>query len=92
MAVRIRLTRVGAKGKPFYRIVAADSRYPRDGRYLELLGTYDPRQSPPTVVLKQDRIRHWLETGARPSETVRRFLKKMPNEIAAEPEAAAAAG
>ena len=75
MAVRIRLARAGAKGKPFYRVVAADSQYPRDGKFLEQLGTYDPRQSPPEIKLKHERVDYWLGVGAKPSETVRRFLK-----------------
>ncbi len=87
MAVRIRLSRAGAKGKPFYRVVAADSRYPRDGRYLELLGTYDPHKSPPEVKLKHDRVEHWLSVGALPSGTVRRFLKAPPAETPVEAEA-----
>jgi small subunit ribosomal protein S16 len=75
MAARIRLARAGAKGKPFYRVVVSDSQSPRDGRYLELLGTYDPRKSPPEVKLKLDRIKHWLGHGALPTDTVRRFLR-----------------
>ncbi len=75
MAVRIRLARAGSKGKPFYRLVASDSRYPRDGKFLEQLGTYDPRKSPPEVKIKHDRIDYWLSVGARPTDTVRRFLK-----------------
>jgi small subunit ribosomal protein S16 len=75
MAVRIRLARAGAKGKPFYRVVVTDSPSPRDGRYLELLGTYDPKKEPPEVKLKVDRIRHWLGVGARPTDSVKRFLK-----------------
>ncbi len=75
MAARIRLARAGAKGKPFYRVVVSDSQSPRDGRYLELLGTYDPRKSPPEVKLKVERIKHWLGHGALPTATVKRFLK-----------------
>ncbi len=75
MAVRIRLARAGAKGKPFYRVVAADSQFPRDGRYLEALGTYDPRKSPPEVKLKVDRVKHWLGQGALPTDTLKRFLR-----------------
>lgn len=74
MAVRIRLARAGAKGKPFYRVVASDSQSPRDGRYLELLGTYDPRKSPPEVKLKIDRVQHWIGKGALPTDTIKRFL------------------
>ncbi len=77
MAVRIRLSRGGTKKRPFYRIVSADSRSPRDGRFLEKLGTYNPlldRDDPNRVVLKEERIKHWLAHGATPSERVARFL------------------
>lgn len=76
MAVRLRLKRMGAKKSPFYRIVAADSRAPRDGRFIEQLGTYDPRQNPAAVVLKRDEILSWLSKGAQPSDTVRNILSK----------------
>ena len=76
MAVKIRLARHGAKKKPFYRIVAADSENPRDGRYLENLGTYDPLYDPARVSLKSDRIQYWMDQGALPSDTVRSILKK----------------
>jgi small subunit ribosomal protein S16 len=76
MSVRIRLTRKGTKKKPFYRIVAADIEAPRDGRFLETLGTYDPMTEPNTIVLKQDRIAYWLEQGAKPSTTVQSILKR----------------
>ncbi len=76
MAVRIRLARAGAKKRPFYRIVAADARSPRDGRFLERLGTYDPTADPPRVELEADRVQHWLGLGARPSQTVARLLRR----------------
>ncbi|MDZ7642440.1 MAG: 30S ribosomal protein S16 [Desulfurivibrio sp.] len=76
MAVRIRLTRMGRKKQPFYRIVAADSEAKRDGRYLEILGTYDPMQKPAAVTLKQDRVADWLARGAKPTDTVRSLLKQ----------------
>ncbi len=79
MAVRIRLARGGTKKRPFYRIVAADSRSPRDGRFIEKLGTYDPRlpdDHPRRVTLDEERIRHWLSVGARYSDRVARFLDK----------------
>ena len=76
MSVRIRLTRKGTKKKPFYRIVAADIEMPRDGRFLELLGTYDPMVEPNAVTLKQERIDYWLKEGAKPSTTVASLLKK----------------
>lgn len=74
MAVRIRLKRYGKKKKPFYRLVVADSRTPRDGRDLEIVGLYDPTKDPIYVELKQDRITHWLSVGAQPSETANRIL------------------
>ncbi len=76
MAVKIRLARYGAKKRPFYRIVAADSRYPRDGRFLENLGTYDPMAEPSGVNLKKERVEYWLAKGATPSDTVNSLLKK----------------
>ncbi len=76
MAVKIRLTRKGTKKKPFYRIVAADIECPRDGRFLELLGTYDPMVEPAVVTLKEDRINYWLGEGAKPTPTVQSLLKK----------------
>ncbi|WP_022667992.1 30S ribosomal protein S16 [Desulfospira joergensenii] len=76
MSVRIRLTRKGTKKKPFYRIVAADLESPRDGRFLEVLGTYDPMTEPAAINLKQERIQYWLGEGAKPSTTVQSILKK----------------
>ncbi|MCK5836940.1 MAG: 30S ribosomal protein S16 [Desulfobacula sp.] len=76
MAVKIRLTRKGTKKKPFYRIVAADIESPRDGRFLELLGTYNPMIEPAAVTLKEDRIKYWLGEGAKPSTTVQSLLKR----------------
>ncbi len=77
MALSIRLSRGGAKKRPFYRIVVADSRKPRDGRFIEILGTYNPmvaKDHPERVRLKQERIQHWLGVGAKPSDRVHRFL------------------
>ena len=77
MALRIRLSRAGAKKRPFYRIVVADSRSPRDGRYIERLGTYNPmvaKDNESRVILKQERINYWLSQGAKPSDRVARFL------------------
>ena len=77
MSLRIRLARGGAKKRPFYRIVIADSRSPRDGRFIERVGTYNPtlaRDHPDRVTIREDRVRHWLERGARPSERVAKFL------------------
>jgi len=74
--VKIRLRRMGAKKAPFYRIVVADSRYPRDGRFIEEIGTYDPRQEPAAINVDADRAQAWFKTGAQPTETVRALLKK----------------
>jgi small subunit ribosomal protein S16 len=74
--VKMRLTRIGSKKNAIYRVVAIDSRAPRDGRFLELLGFYNPNTEPVDLRLKSDRILHWLEKGAKPSETVRSLLKK----------------
>ncbi|MBW2582780.1 MAG: 30S ribosomal protein S16 [Deltaproteobacteria bacterium] len=76
MAVVIRLARHGAKKKPFYRIVVADGERPRDGKYLENVGTYDPLIDPAKVTLKTERIQYWMGQGAKPSDTVRSLLKK----------------
>ena len=76
MAVKIRLTRVGAKKKPFYRIVVADVESPRDGRFIEIVGNYDPKKDPAEVNLKEDRIIDWLSKGAKPTLTVSQLLKK----------------
>jgi small subunit ribosomal protein S16 len=76
MAVKIRLARAGAKKRPFYRIVAADTRAPRDGRFLEKLGTYNPLTEEGTLDLKQDRVDYWLGVGAQPTATVKRLLRK----------------
>jgi small subunit ribosomal protein S16 len=77
MSLKIRLARGGAKKRPYYRIVVADSRMPRDGRYIEKVGTYNPmlsKDDPKRVLLEEDRIRHWLSVGAKPTERVARFL------------------
>ncbi|MEJ2286990.1 MAG: 30S ribosomal protein S16 [Desulfobacterales bacterium] len=71
MAVRIRLARHGAKKKPFYRIVVADGESPRDGKYLENVGTYNPLLDPVQITIKSERIKYWLDKGAKPSDTVR---------------------
>ncbi|MBN2331838.1 MAG: 30S ribosomal protein S16 [Deltaproteobacteria bacterium] len=76
MAVRIRLTRKGAKKKPFYRIVVADSQAPRDGRFIEVVGTYDPCKNPSEVVLKEDKVNYWLGQGATPTTTVANLIKR----------------
>lgn len=76
MAVKLRLKRMGKKGKPFYRIVAADSRYPRDGRIIESIGTYNPTTNPAEVTLDSEAAEKWLKNGAQPSDTVRNILSK----------------
>ena len=74
--LRIRLTRMGAKKKPFYRVVVIERREARDGSFVEIVGHYNPSQSPPSVVLDMERVRHWIGRGAQPSETVHSLLKK----------------
>ena len=74
MSVKIRLRRIGAKKHPFYRLVVADSRSPRDGKFIEILGTYDPMTEPVKLNLDQEKIKAWLQKGARPSDTARAFL------------------
>jgi small subunit ribosomal protein S16 len=76
MPVRIRLTRKGAKKRPFYRIVAADSEAPRDGRFLEVIGYYNPQTDPAQISIDQEKVTKWLERGAKVSETVRSLLRK----------------
>ena len=79
MAVKIRLRRMGAKKAPFYRVVVADSRFPRDGRFIEEIGYYDPTKEPPVVQIDAEKAKKWIATGAQPTDTVRVLLKK--NEI-----------
>ncbi|MDY6970898.1 MAG: 30S ribosomal protein S16 [Thermodesulfobacteriota bacterium] len=76
MAVRIRLSRMGAKKRPFYRLVAADSEAPRDGRFLEILGYYDPMKDPAVIEVKEDKVRYYLEKGALFSESAGALLRK----------------
>jgi len=78
MAVKIRLARHGAKKRPFYRIVVADSESKRDGRFLEIVGTYDPVPDPVKVTLKEERVKYWMDQGAKPTDTVRSLLKEQP--------------
>ncbi len=75
MAVKIRLARHGAKKRPFYRIVVTDSESPRDGRFLETVGTYDPLKNPAAVSFKEDRVKYWVENGAVPTDTVKSLMK-----------------
>lgn len=76
MAVKIRLRRMGAKKNPFYRIVVADSRYPRDGRFIEEIGTYDPLKTTADVKIDADKAKQWIANGAQPTDTVKDILKK----------------
>jgi len=76
MAVKIRLARHGAKKKPFYRVVVADSESPRDGRFLETVGTYNPLPNPAAISLKKERVQYWMDQGAIPTDTVKNLLKK----------------
>ena len=75
MAVKMRLKRMGQKKSPFYRVVVADSRSPRDGRFIEELGYYDPNQNPSVVKIDEEKAKKWLATGAQPTETVAKLLK-----------------
>jgi small subunit ribosomal protein S16 len=75
MAVRMRLTRVGSKKNPIYRVVVADQRSPRDGRFIEIVGRYNPQTDPSTIDFDEERVKDWLSKGAQPSNTVARLLK-----------------
>jgi small subunit ribosomal protein S16 len=85
MAVSIRLRREGAKNRPYYKVVVADSRSPRDGRFIEIIGTYDPKKPDHNSTLKLDRIEHWMSKGAQPSDTVRSLIKKNRKQTTAAP-------
>ena len=74
--VKIRLRRMGAKKAPYYRVVVADSRYPRDGRFIEEIGTYDPLTEPATINIDMERANYWISNGAQPTDTVRGLLKR----------------
>ena len=76
MAVKIRLKRMGAKKAPFYRVVVADSRYPRDGRFIDEIGTYNPLTDPATIEIDADKAKKWVANGAQPTDTVKALLKK----------------
>ena len=76
MAVKIRLRRMGAKKAPFYRVVVADSRYPRDGRFIEEIGHYDPMKNPADIKIDAEKAQKWLNNGAQPTDTVKALLKK----------------
>lgn len=91
MAVAIRLRREGALNRPYFKVVVTDSRSPRDGKFIEIVGTYDPKKAGPNSTLKLDRIEHWISKGAQPSDTVRSLIKKIKNPEAAAKKAAAKA-
>ncbi len=76
MAVKIRLRRMGAKKAPFYRVVVADSRYPRDGRFIEVVGTYNPMTNPSEIKIDAEKVQKWIATGAQPTDSVKSLLKR----------------
>ena len=75
MAVKLRLTRIGSKKNPIYRVVAADSRWPRDGKFIEIVGRYNPQTDPSLIEFDEDKVRSWLQKGAQPTEPVSRLLR-----------------
>jgi small subunit ribosomal protein S16 len=85
MAVSIRLRREGAKNRPYYKVVVADKRSPRDGKFIEIVGHYDPKKPDHNSALKLDRVEHWISRGAQPSDTVRSLIKKNKKQTAAPP-------
>ncbi|MEY2500969.1 MAG: small subunit ribosomal protein [Verrucomicrobiota bacterium] len=85
MAVSIRLRREGALNRPYYKVVVADSRSPRDGKFIEIIGTYDPKKAGHNSTLKLDRIDHWISQGAQPSDTVRSLIKKNRKQTTSAP-------
>jgi len=85
MAVSIRLRREGTKNRPYYRIVVADSHSPRDGKFIEILGTYDPKQTGQNSSFSVERAEYWISKGAQPSDTVRSLIKKQKKTVTAEP-------
>jgi small subunit ribosomal protein S16 len=91
MAVSIRLRREGAKNRPYYKVVVADKRSPRDGKFIETIGTYDPKKAGHNSTLNVDRIEYWISKGAQPSDTVRSLIKKN-KKVAAEPSSQAEQG
>jgi small subunit ribosomal protein S16 len=91
MAVSIRLRREGSKNRPYYRVVVTDSRSPRDGKFIEIIGTYDPKQTGQNSSFSMERAEYWISKGARPSDTVRSLIKKQKNIVAAKPAAEAEA-
>jgi small subunit ribosomal protein S16 len=88
MSVSIRLRREGTTNRPYYKVVVADSRSPREGKFIEIIGTYDPKKEGHNSTLKLDRVEHWISKGAQPSDTVRSLIKKNRTMAAAQPAAA----
>ena len=86
MSVRVRLTRVGSKKNPIWRVVVADQRSPRDGRIIESIGHYNPQTEPSTIVIDRERLDHWIEKGAQPTNTIRKLMRA-PNTVAPPPKA-----
>jgi small subunit ribosomal protein S16 len=83
MAVKMRLSRAGAKKAPYYRVVVTEAKSPRDGRFIEQIGTYDPTRNPPQVQFEEERLQHWLKVGAVPSETVSQLIQRSRKAAAA---------
>lgn len=88
--VVIRMRRAGSKNRPFFRIVVTESASARDGRFIEIIGHYDPRTTPETLVIDRERLAHWLQTGAQPSDTLRTLIARAPEPVAAAAETPAA--
>jgi small subunit ribosomal protein S16 len=91
MSVRVRLTRVGSKKNPIWRVVVADQRSPRDGRFIESIGRYNPQTSPSTIMIDEERLQHWLDRGAQPTGTVKQLIKAQGKSGAAPADGAEAA-
>ncbi len=90
MSVRVRLTRVGSKKNPIWRVVVADQRSPRDGRFIETIGHYNPQTEPSTILIDEERFQHWVARGAQPTGTVKQLMKAQAKGLAADPKTSAA--
>jgi small subunit ribosomal protein S16 len=90
MSVRVRLTRVGSKKNPIWRVVVADQRSPRDGRFIETIGHYNPQTEPSTIRIDEERLQHWLARGAQPTGTVKQLMKAQAKGLSADPKTSAA--
>ena len=86
MSVRVRLTRVGSRKNPIWRVVVSDQRSPRDGRFIETIGHYNPQTEPSTIVIDEERLQHWIDRGARPTNTVRKLMRARASGAPAPPE------